>query len=502
MVSVGEATPRYTTVADAAADRASLSRSNIPFRQNKHFVGREETLNTLRDLLFIQGSQKVALVGLGGMGKTNVALELAHWTKHNKPDYSVFWVPVLSAATFEQAYVEIAKVLRVQRSEEEDLKELVRRHLSSDATGPWLLILDNADDMEMVRNMTQYLPESDGGLILVTTRSRDVALSAADGVIVGLHEMNLREAKGVLQKRLKDFGENAAAEELLSELNHLPLAIAQAAAYLKRNQISIAKYLGLLWGTEKDMVGLLSREFDDNARYDGPPNAVATTWLVSFDQIYKSDLDAADILSFISQIEPKAIPQSILPGLGSNEQMVNAIGTLCGYAFLGRRGEGDMFDMHSLVHVATRIWIEKHGRAKETETEAIRHLSTIFPSAFGPAANREKWRAYLPHALRVLQGSNDSRIEARYDLFFQVGQCLSMDRRFKEAIRSFTEAYQWRKEHLAEEDDSRLGSEHALATAYLSDRRIKEAIEIFEHVVAVKRKTLTEEDPFSTNIRA
>jgi hypothetical protein len=159
VVSVGEATPRYATVVDAAADRASLSRSNIPFRQNKHFVGREETLNTLRDLLFIQGSQKVALVGLGGMGKTQVALELAHWTKHNKPDHSVFWVPALSAATFEQAYVEIARVLRVKkRSEEEDLKELVRRHLSSDAAGPWLLILDNADDMEMVRNVTQYLP--------------------------------------------------------------------------------------------------------------------------------------------------------------------------------------------------------------------------------------------------------------------------------------------------------------------------------------------------------
>ena len=93
----------------------------------------------------------------------------------------------------------MAKVLRVQRtSEDEDLKELVRRHLSSDIAGPWLLIVDNMDDVDMLRTMTQYLLESDGGLILFTTRFWDVPLSAADGVIVDLPKMSLREATSVL----------------------------------------------------------------------------------------------------------------------------------------------------------------------------------------------------------------------------------------------------------------------------------------------------------------
>ena len=153
-----------------------------------------------------------------------------------------------------------------------------------------------------------------------------------------------------------------------------------------------------------------------------------------------------------------------------------------------------MFDMHSLLHVATRIWIAKHERVNETEIEPIQHPLTIFPSADRNGANREKWRAYLPHALRVLQGSTDSRIEERYNLFFQVGRCLDMDRCFKDAIRSFTEVYRWRKDHLAEEHHSRLASEHELAAAYLEDRRIKEAIEILEHVVAVRKRTPAEED--------
>jgi hypothetical protein len=59
------------------------------------------------------------------------------------------------------------------------------------------------------------------------------------------------------------------------------------------------------------MVGVMGREFYDSIRYPGSQNAVATTWLVSFDQIRRTDKTAAELLSFISQIEPKAIPRSI-----------------------------------------------------------------------------------------------------------------------------------------------------------------------------------------------
>jgi tetratricopeptide (TPR) repeat protein len=452
-------------------------------------------------LLFGQKSPSVALVGLGGVGKTQVALELAYWVKENHPEHSIFWVPALSGATFEQAYAEIAKKLAIRKAaDDEDVKESVRRHLSSAAAGPWLLVVDNADDVDVVLGSSdapgglfQYLPESESGVVLYTTRSPDVASRATDEV--ELHEMSEQEATAMLEKSLKRkglMGNEARVKELLDELTYLPLAIAQAAAYLDRNRLSVADYLTLLRGAEEDMVGAMSREFHDSTRYRGSQNAVATTWLVSFDQIRRTDETAAELLSFISQIEPKAIPRSILPSPESEEKMVHAIGTLCGYAFLGRREESDVFDMHSLVHVATRVWIGRHGRVGETETAAVRHLMAIFPSA--DRANRTLWREYLPHALRVLYGRKTCRIEERHDLSFRVGQCLDRDRRFKEAIRCLEEAYEWREERLVEEDHSRLTSQHVLASAYLSDRRIKEAIEMLEHVVAVRKKTLAEED--------
>jgi MoxR-like ATPase len=153
------------TAANMDVDGVARPWYHVPFPRNKRFVGRDETLVALRDMLFVQESQRVALVGLGGVGKTQVALELAFWTKENKAEWSVFWVPALSAATFEQAYTDIARKLEIRRGDDQDVKESVRQYLSSDAAGRWLLVIDNADDAELVcggpgtpEGLDSYLP--------------------------------------------------------------------------------------------------------------------------------------------------------------------------------------------------------------------------------------------------------------------------------------------------------------------------------------------------------
>ena len=248
------ASPSRVVAADAVTDRTAQPCYHIPFPKNKRFVGRDKTLGTLEQMFFTQECRRVAVMGLGGVGKTQVALKFAYWAKENKPNYSIFWVPALSDASFEQAYTEMARKLLIYKAtDNNDLKESVRRYLSSEVAGPWLLIVDNADDMDVVfgcsgtqRGISQYLPESDDGLILFTTRSRDVALSLADSDVVGLSEMDPEEATGCLEKSLirKDLiSDKTVTTELLQELTYLPLAITQAAAYLNRNQVSIAEYL-------------------------------------------------------------------------------------------------------------------------------------------------------------------------------------------------------------------------------------------------------------------
>ena len=481
---------------------------HIPFLRNRRFVGRGAELEALtQKLLLTKECQRLALVGLGGVGKSQVALEFAYTVRETRPEFSIFWVAALSAESFEQACTDIARKLHITQAagDQEDVKELVKQSLSAETAGRWLLIVDNADDMDILYGsgpgesvgIADYLPESDDGLIVFTTRYQEAAVALAGGDVIELEEISRGEAVSFLEKSLirKDVLDNEAITiELLDELTYLPLAIAQAAAYLNTNKmISIAEYLGLLRNTEQDVISLMSREFRDSTRYKGSKNAVATTWLVSFDQILKYDAIAADLLSFMSCIEPKAIPRSILPAVQPEERMVSAMGTLSGYAFVVRRGDEAVYDLHRLVHLATRVWIGKKGLAAEMVVKAIQHVARVFPS--DDYENQELWREYLPHALKVLESNHGDDSAERYDLCTKVGMCLQADGRVREAVRWLEEAFSWRKDNLDEEHADRRASQHELARACRADGQAGKAVELLEHVVGVQAKVLVEEHP-------
>ncbi|KAF2690337.1 hypothetical protein K458DRAFT_383454 [Lentithecium fluviatile CBS 122367] len=133
---------------------------------------------------------------------------------------------------------------------------------------------------------------------------------------------------------------------------------------------------------------LMSREFRDDTRYDGSANAVAMTWVVSFDHIRAHDAVAADLLLFISCIEWKAIPRSILLSTRSEVRMEEAIGMLRGYSFLARRGNEEEYDINRLVHLATRIWARQYNDTRGVAEKGIRHVADIFP--LDEYANRTK----------------------------------------------------------------------------------------------------------------
>lgn len=468
----------------------------IPFPPNQDFVGRDSILRDLQQKLFTQQMcQKLAIVGLGGVGKTEVALQLAFWVQKNHPEYSVFWLSALSNTSFDRDYLKIAQMagLRMNVNESEQMV-LVKQYLESGAFGNWLLIIDNIDDNTEMARINNYLPRSNDGLILFTTRSMDVAISAARRHILKLRQMNSDEAAQFFRISLLDetLVEATLVARLLEELTYLPLAILQAAAYLNRNShLTIQDYLELLNGTEKDVADLLSRSFPDYTRGPDSCNAVATTWIVSFDQIQRTDPAAAQLLSYLACIEPKAIPQSLLPRMESQEKQVFSIGTLVGFAFLARRGATHVYGMHSLVHLATRIWVEKKMGMEETIIRALKHMDTVF--AAETQAEQQVWRSYFTHAIRLLDRSKAYHVDERIPLSTRVGWRLYEDRQFQEAIKCLEDVWEWNQKTLKVEDHTRLHSAHELASAYLSNRQIMKAIGILEHVVEVK-ETLHEGD--------
>ncbi|KGO71455.1 Tetratricopeptide-like helical [Penicillium italicum] len=469
----------------------------VPSLVNRHFTGRESTLDELRHILFVQAkSQKAALFGLGGVGKTQVALQLTYWVKKHIPECSIFWAPALSLESYEQACSRIVKKLEIrQSSNDESSIESVRQYMSSDVAGRWFFIVDNADDSNLFFDeLEEYLPASENGTILITTRSSEVAVSFAERDAIELLEMTPEEATTFFAKVAREdllYNKDSTAQ-LLEELHFLPLAITQAAFYMSRVGISTSRYLEMMHNTEKDRANLMSREFHDSTRYPKIRNAVATSWFISFNHIKNSNPSAAALLGFLSYIEPKAIPRSVFPPLESEEEMEFAIGTLCGYAFLTRREEDGIFDMHSLVQLSTRLWLEGEGQARRTIESAIQSMEGSFPSC--KYTNREIWRAHLPHALQILQRDEARDTTERWALLSRVARCILADGRTKEAVGYFDEVNKWH-ERYPEDHPSRLAYQHELACAYQSNGQIKQAVELLEHVVAVRKRTLDEENP-------
>ncbi|KAF3065086.1 hypothetical protein GL218_01180 [Daldinia childiae] len=468
----------------------SKSLYHIPHLRNEHFGGRDQILEEIENHFFVKKRKKLAVLGLGGVGKTQVALEFAYRVRDHRPEYSVFWVLAQSQATFEQSYAGLAKLLQI--SGEEDQKMLVKKHLSSENAGKWLLIVDNADDHEATfqsndsTGMIKHLPQNDYGLTLFTTRLREVAVDVAINNVVDLGEMNPEEAKSLFRSYKKadqpDQDQNETTiDELVKELTYLPLAIVQAASYMNKNMMSVEKYLSLLRGEERNVVNLMDRAFYDDIL--DMPRAVIKTWTVSFEQIRKCDRIAADMFSFMACLDPKAIPQSLLPAQQSEVDFEHAIGTLLGYAFITRQENGSMFDMHRLVHIAIRAWLQDHD-LKRIRTDAIIDLSSIL--LFYNLTDHKVWREYMPHTLRLLEEGKDYQIREIYELSCNVGRYLYGARRFREASKVLSEALTRRKEHNFQENTLLFPLESYLADSYLHIRRDQDAIKLLEPVVVVE----------------
>ncbi|KAH7471767.1 hypothetical protein FOMA001_g13759 [Fusarium oxysporum f. sp. matthiolae] len=457
-------------------------------------------------LLFDKECRKAALVGLGGIGKTQIALQLAYWTKEKKQDYSVFWMSVLSRASFEQACVQIMDACGIPTANDNNAIESVRQYLSSKGAGKWLLVIDNADDVQTVmgskgadNGLYRSLPQSDEGRILFTTRYQKVAASVARRNIIDVPAMRRDEGRSYLKEALiplileMSSTDDEVMNHLLTLLSHLPLAITQAAAYMNENQMPLTEYLQLFKNTDRDMIELLSAEFQDDTRYEQSQDPVATTWFISFNQIRKADELASCILMFLAFVEPKAVPQSMLPEGESKQQLIRAIGTLCGYRFLDRRGCSEVFDMHSLVHLATRSWVAENELEKEQTQAVIARMEGILTT--DKWEDRDVWRQYLPHAMKLLGQVEESWSERLCEVGYWTGRCLLVDGQIAESVNLLKHVVTVRETTLAENHPDRLASQHELAGAYQANGQIAEAVRLLEHVVAVRETTLAENHP-------
>ena len=428
------------------------------------------------------------------------------------------------------------------------------------------MVVDNADDDSVLFDalretssadrLIDWLPHSRKGSIVFTTRTREAAIKLAASNVVPLGELTETEAEEVMKSRLlqehqHQLHDSRIINEFLDMLAFLALAIVQAVAYINAKGVTIAKYISLFKNSEKDATELLSKEFEDYGRYPKSKNPVGTTWYISFEQVRRHGELAARYLSFMACMASSDIPASLLPPASSDLAQTEAIGTLKAYAFIIERqaqkmGGGvnqmqtlllEAFDVHPLVHRATRGWLKAQNQWHVWANMALTRLVQVVP--YGDHDRKEVWTAYLPHAMHVADLPELYEAEARMSLLDRTGRCEQTLGRFRGAELvhrklleqrtdlfgkghsstqmsmnevavalsdqgKYAEAEQMHRETLVLREDA-LGKEHTdtlmsmsdLALALSRQGKYAEAEKMHQETLALREKVLGKEHPYT-----
>ena len=384
---------------------------NVPHLRNLYFTGRESTLDNLHETLNARGTggliHNTAISGLGGIGKTQCAVEYAY--RYRSEYRAVLWVQADSYKSLVSDFVKLAALLDLPEKDEPDAKKAIDAvKLWLQTHSHWLLILDNADDLDIVHD---FLPMLGEGHILLTTRSQATGTSIKG---IELVKMEREEGTLFLLRRAKLINESASledapvnerreAEEIAQLLDGLPLALDQAGAYIEENGCSLADYLNLyrLRGAS-----LLRRRGAFGRR--GYPKSVATTWSLAFERVQHSSTPAADLLRLCAFLDPDAIPESMiiagaaelgpaLQGIGDDPFLLNdAISELRKYSLVRRNNETKTLNIHRLVQTILRDMLDRETLLMWAE-RAVCMTERAFPNP----KRAESWplcHLYLPHA--------------------------------------------------------------------------------------------------------
>lgn len=308
-----------------------VAEDSIPFwnidafsAPNPYFTGREAILKTLHAVpvardehrkqyprkLPLQQAPQV-LTGLGGMGKTQIAVAYAR--RHMHDYHTVAWVRADSLQNLRADVAALAKLLNLpekQQFSQEQIISAVKRWFT--AMTRWLLIFDDANNPE---HLAQFLPASCYGHVLITTRSQSFAAeigaqSIEVDVMAPEEAMDFLLQRATLLHRGVPYTDAKQADQTLARkiiitLGRLPLALDQAGAYIQRTQCGLARY-----------DDAYQQEHETLLRYRGTssayPHTVASTWSLNVANIRQANPVALDLLSLLAFLHPDAIPEAML----------------------------------------------------------------------------------------------------------------------------------------------------------------------------------------------
>jgi tetratricopeptide (TPR) repeat protein len=362
---------------------------NVPAR-NLNFTGRVESLDRMRKAMISGRTVTVhSLRGMGGVGKTQLAIEYAH---RFASDFEiVWWIPAEQPALIPDHLTElgIALGLDVDPSSIAQVLNALRGRQR------WLLFFDNAEDPVTLR---PYLPSGQGQVVITTRRSGFGAL----GAVLNLDLLDRAESTALLRRRVPGASDEQV-DSLAELLGDLPLAIEQAAAYVESTGMSVDDYMRLFHERAADMIGrglVIDRE-----------ETLTTLWDLSLAALSEQSPAAVQLLNLLTWMAPEPVPLDLftnhpeeLPSPlaeAVQDQLTwqDTVGALVSWFFV-QRTSNEVTIVHRLLQQSLRA--RDHHSSSTSEAQNLLVADLPIHDVHGTPQNWPRWRILLRHVLAVV----------------------------------------------------------------------------------------------------
>lgn len=477
---------------------------HVRYERNPHFTGREDFLERLAQELSDEKpsrhNHRVALYGLGGVGKTQIALEYAY---RREAFYSyVFWISAIDQAQLLSGFGEIAKhIPSFQPTSDRSPLEIAKSVLDwLKVTKSWLLVIDNLDDITIVEG---YLPAINwDGHTLITTRDKNSDGIPAEGIEVTL--MNEEDSLQFFQRRVRLSDTSSTrfqdeARRIIKELDHLPLALEQAAAYIRNSQ-KIEEYLTTYHEQPQDLL-----QWQPRGNY---PNkfTVATTWKMSLEELKLSCPDSITLIQCFAVINADEILMDFLeagkdcdhPGLqavlGNKVRLTKGLTALESFSLIRVFSGGRKVWIHRLVQAIIMDGMHPEVRSVML-TNVIRIGVYSFPDMSKDGSKREVCRSYRSQVIGCLSHTEGKDHSEWHILAGRLSEYLKSDGFYRDSLHWYEMTLRVTENVLGPENRETLRARLGVGQSIFLLGQHKRAAEICEEMLAIQKRVLGPEDP-------